>query len=221
MDIRELTIWRRTGYGKERAKKIRREGRIPAILYGGGVESLPISVNPKDVTKLLHAQAGGTVLLTLRFADGEGESRTAIIRDLQFDPVTEDLIHADLQQIRMDQAITVSVPIQTVGEAAGVKEQNGVLSTQLREVEVACLPNMIPNRIVVDVAPLRIHDVITVKDLKIPEGVRILGDPDRAVVTVAPPMVEEVVAPAAAAPTEPEVLTERKEKTEEEEKEKK
>ena len=117
----------------------------------------------------------------------------------------------------MDRAITVTVAIHPVGEAAGVKEQGGVLELILREIEVSCLPGLIPERIDADISALRIGDVLTIANLIPPEGVRLFGDPGQAVATVSPPMAEEVVAPAAAAatPAEPEVLTERKPKVEE------
>jgi large subunit ribosomal protein L25 len=142
----------------------------------------------------------------------------AIIRDLQFDPVTENLIHVDLQEVAMDRAIQVSVAIHHVGESIGVKDSAGILEMVLREVRVSCLPGNIPEYLEADVTNLNIHDVFTVKDLKVPEGVRVLNDPNQAVVTVAPPAAEEVAAVAAvpteATAAEPEVLTERKPKEE-------
>lgn len=219
MELKELTITRREGTGKGAAKRLRREGRVPAILYGGSAP-VAVTVDPRDVMKLLHGHEGSASLVRLRFDDargGEAEARTAIIRDLQFDPVSESLLHVDLQEVSMDRAITVTVAVHPVGEAAGVKEQSGILAMVLREVQVSCLPALIPDRIAADVSRLRIGDVLTIADLASPEGVRILNDPGRAVATVSPPMAEEVAAPAAvaAAPAEPEVLTERKPKAEE------
>jgi large subunit ribosomal protein L25 len=116
----------------------------------------------------------------------------------------------------MDEEITVEVPIHVVGEASGVKDQNGVLALLLRAVEVSCLPSLIPERIDIDVSALRIHDVATVADLQLPEGVRVTMPSTQPVATVAPPMAEEVVAAVAAPAAEPEVVTERKPKEEEE-----
>jgi large subunit ribosomal protein L25 len=209
MEIRELTVERRDTAGKGAAKRLRRQGRVPAILYGARTEPLPLSVAPKDLQRVLHARAGGSVLVSLRLP-GENEGRAAVVRDLQFDPVREVLMHVDLQAVRMDEEITVEVPIRVVGEAAGVKEQSGVLALLLRTVEVACLPTAIPDRIDVDVSPLRIHDVVTVGSLQLPPGIRVTLAPGQAVVTVSPPMAEEVAAPAAAPATEVEVLSERK-----------
>ncbi|MBI3458202.1 MAG: 50S ribosomal protein L25 [Candidatus Rokubacteria bacterium] len=207
MEIRELSVEPRETRGKGAAKRLRRQGRAPAILYGARSEPLPLSVSPKDIHRVLHA--GGSVLVNLRLP-GEAEVRAAVVRDLQFDPVDETLLHVDLQAVRMDEEITIEAPIHVVGEAAGVKEQSGILAVLLRTVEVACLPTLIPDRIDVDVSPLRIHDVITVADLRLPEGVRVITLPSQAIVTVSPPMAEEVAAPAAAPAAEPEVLTERK-----------
>jgi len=216
MAMQELTIKRREGTGKQVAKRLRREGVVPAVLYGG-VKPVAITVDPKAVLRIIHGHEGSTQLLNLSFESGDG-ARMAIIRDLQFDPVSERLLHVDLQEVTADRAITVRVAVHPVGEALGVKDQKGILNVVLHELDVACLPTIIPDRIDADVAALMIGDVLTVADLRAPEGVRILNDPGQAVVTVSPPMAEEVAAPAAAVaeavPAEPEVLTERKPKPE-------
>jgi large subunit ribosomal protein L25 len=212
MEQRELSIERRDGTGKLLAKRLRRSGRAPAILYGGAAP-LPITVDPRDVLRLIHGHEGSTQLLKLTFA-GDGGQRMAIIRDMQFDPVSERLMHVDLQEVAMDRAITVSVAVHTVGEPAGVKEQQGILGLVLHEVQVSCLPGTIPERIDADVSALMIGNVLTVSQLAVPAGVRVLNDPNQAVATVSPPRAEEVPAAVAAvaAPAEPEVLTERKPK---------
>ena len=219
MAMQELTIKRRDATGKEVAKRLRREGVVPAVLYDGR-KAETVTVDPKAVLRMIHGHEGTTQLLTLKF-DGEAGNgaRLAIIRELQFDPVTEQLLHVDLQEVSVDRAITVHVTVRPVGEAAGVREQKGILNLVLYELAVSCLPTAIPERIDADVSALMIGDVLKVADLRAPEGVRILNDPGQAVATVAPPMAEEVaavVAPTAAAVTEPEVLTERKPKEGEE-----
>jgi large subunit ribosomal protein L25 len=136
---------------------------------------------------------------------------------MQFDPVSDALLHVDLQEVSADRAITVRVAVHPVGEAIGVKDTKGILNLVMHEVEVSCLPTNIPERIDADVTSLAIGDVLTVADLRPPEGVRITNDPGQAVATVSPPMAEEVAAPVATAavtPAEPEVLTERKPKEE-------
>jgi large subunit ribosomal protein L25 len=214
MPTQELTITRRAGTGKQVAKRLRREGTVPAVLYGVAAPE-PITVDPKAVLRIIHGREGSTQLLTLSFAGGDG-ARMAIIRDLQFDPVSERLLHVDLQEVTADRAITVRVAVHPVGEALGVKDQKGILNLVLHELDVSCLPTAIPERIDADVTALMIGDVLTIADLHAPEGVRILNDPGQAVVTVAAPMAEEVAAPVApaAATAEPEVLTERKKEEE-------
>ena len=216
MEMRELIIRKREGMGKAYAKRVRRAGQVPAILYGGA-QPVNVTVAPRDIYRLVHGHEGSTQLLRVSFEDS-GESRMAIIRDLQYDPVSENLVHVDLQEVAMDRAIQVSVAIHHVGESIGVKDTSGILEMVLREVRVSCLPGNIPEFLEADVTNLNIHDVLTVKDLKVPDGVRVLNDPNQAVVTVAPPAAEEVAAvttaPTEVAAAEPEVLTERKPKEE-------
>jgi large subunit ribosomal protein L25 len=216
MEMRELTIRRRDGIGKGPARRLRRAGQVPATLYGGG-SPVNVAVAPKDVLRLIHGREGSTQLFRVTF-EGTTDAKMAIIRDMQFDPVSEDLIHVDLQEVAMDRAIQVTVAVHHVGEAIGVRDTQGILEMVLREVRVSTLPGNIPAFLEADVSNLAIHDVLTVKDLKVPEGVRILNDPNQAVVTVAPPAAEEVAAPTAVAAeavaAEPEVLTERKPKEE-------
>src|SRR6266542_2760235 len=210
MAMRELTIRKREGQGKGPARRLRRAGQVPAILYGGA-SPVNVTVDPLDIFRIIHGREGSTQLLKVTL-EGTPGTRMAIIRDMQLDPVSEDLVHVDLQEVAMDKAI------HHVGDAIGVRETFGILEMILREVQVSCLPSAIPEFLEVDVSNLAIGDVFTVKDLQAPPGVRILNDPNQAVVTVAPPAAEEVAAPVAAVaeavPAEPEVLTERKPKEE-------
>jgi large subunit ribosomal protein L25 len=214
MKQQELQIELRAQTGKGASKRLRREGKIPAILYGARAPEA-ITVDPRAVLRLIHGHEGSTQLLTLK-VDGDSGARMAIIRDMQFDPVSERLVHVDLQEVAMDRAITVTVAVHPVGEPAGVREQQGVLNLVLHELQVSCLPGALPERIDADVSALMIGDVLTVAELAIPAGVRILNDPGQAVATVSPPRVEEAPAAApvvAATAAEPEVLTERKRDT--------
>jgi large subunit ribosomal protein L25 len=215
MPLQELTIQRRQGTGKQIAKRLRRQGVVPAILYGGA-QPEPITVDPKAVLRTIVGHAGTTQLLTLKM-EGDGGSRLAIIRAMQFDPVSERLLHVDLQEVSADKPITVRAAVRPVGEAVGVRDTKGILNLVLHEVTVSCLPTAIPERIDADVSALAIGDVLTIADLTVPPGVRILNDPGQAVATVSPPMAEEAAAPAvvAAVTAEPEVLTERKKEGEE------
>ena len=209
MEMRELTIRKRESTGKGPARRLRAAGQVPATLYGGA-SPVNVAVTPKDVLRLIHGHEGSTQLFRVTF-EGTTDAKMAIIRDMQFDPVSESLLHVDLQEVAMDRAIQVTVAVHHVGEAIGVKDTQG-----LREVRVSCLPGNIPDHLEADITNLAIHDVLTVKDLKVPEGVRVLNDPNQAVVTVAPPAAEETVVAAAvtteATAAEPEVLTERKPK---------
>jgi large subunit ribosomal protein L25 len=225
MEIRELTVSPREGVGKSVARRLRRSGKTPGILYGGP-SPVNIAVDPREVFRIIHGHEGSTQLLRMTFA-GSTDSRMVILRDLQLDPVSEDLIHVDLQEVNMDKPIQVTVALRHVGEAIGVRETQGILEMVLREVQVSCLPGNIPEDIKADVSNLAIGNVLTVGELVVPEGVRVLTDKAQAVATVAPPAAEEVAAPVAAvvgevaaAPAEPEVLTERKPKEEPEAEEK-
>jgi large subunit ribosomal protein L25 len=219
MEIRELTVTPREGAGKSVARRLRRSGKTPGILYGGS-SPVNIAVDPREVFRLIHGHEGSTQLLRLTFA-GSTESRMVILRDIQLDPVSENLVHVDLQEVAMDKPIQVTVALHHVGDAVGVRETQGILEMVLREIQVSCLPANIPEDIKADVSNLAIGDVLTVGDLQVPEGVRVLTDKAQAVATVAPPAAEEAAAPVAvvagavaATPAEPEVLTERKPKEE-------
>jgi large subunit ribosomal protein L25 len=219
MEIRELTVMAREGVGKSVARRLRRSGKTPGILYGGP-SPVNIAVDPREVFRIIHGHEGSTQLLRVTFA-GSKDSRMVILRDLQLDPVSEDLVHVDLQEVNMDKPIQVTVALHHVGEPIGVRDTQGILEMVLREIQVSCLPANIPEDIKADVSNLAIGDVLTVGELVVPDGVRVLTDKAQAVATVAPPAAEEVAAPVAAvvgavaaAPAEPEVLTERKPKEE-------
>jgi large subunit ribosomal protein L25 len=213
MEMQELTIRRREGTGKQVAKRLRRAGQVPAILYGGARPE-SITVDPRTVLRMIHGHERSTQLLSLRMEGQDGDPRLAIIRELQFDPVSDHLLHVDLQEVSADRPITVTVAVRPVGEPVGVRDQKGILNLALHQLEVSCLPTMIPDRIDADVTALSIGDVLTVADLQVPEGVRVLNEPGQAVATVSPPMAEETPVAAPAAVAEPEVVTERKPKEE-------
>jgi large subunit ribosomal protein L25 len=213
----------RTDRGKNAARRLRRSGMVPAVVYGGKRDNLAVAVDPKALQKVLRSEAGRNTILKLDIA-GQGASN-AILKSWQIDPVRETFLHADFYRIAMDVAIRVTVPIHTVGEARGVKVDAGILELILRAIQVECLPGDIPERIDVDVSELGINQSLRVSDVKVPPKVRVLEAPDQVVVHVVA-VKEEVVptaeaaAPAAegeaAAPSsEPEVI--KKGKKEEEE----
>ena len=164
MEMRELTIRKRDGVGKGPAKRLRRAGQVPATLYGGA-GPVNVAVAPKDVLRLIHGHEGSTQLFRVTF-EGTTDAKMAIIRDMQFDPVSETLVHVDLQEVAMDRAIQVTVAVHHVGDAVGVRDTQGILEMVLREVRVSCLPGNIPDYLEADITNLAIHDVLTVKDLK-------------------------------------------------------
>src|SRR6185312_5317763 len=164
MQMQELTIKRREGTGKQIAKRLRREGVVPGIIYGGA-NNEPVSVDPRAVLRMIAGHEGTTRLLTLTFDGDGGGTRMAIIRAMQFDPVTDNLLHVDLQEVSADRPITVRVAVHPVGEAVGVRDTKGILNLVLHEVTVSCLPTAIPEQIDANVSELAIGDVLTIADL--------------------------------------------------------
>jgi large subunit ribosomal protein L25 len=205
--------------GKEYAKKLRKNGLIPAVVYGQKAASQPLEIEGKAFHALLREGLGENVLVTLVTEGQKNGERKVLIREIQRDPVKGYIVHVDFHEVSLTKKLSLQVPIHLVGAPEGVKE-GGILQHTLRELEVQCLPTAIPEKIEVDVSHLKIGDSIHVSDL-ITEGLEILSDPQSSVVSVVPPTVfkePEVAAPAAE--EEPEVIGEEKE-GEEEEKEKK
>ena len=213
----------RTNRGKNAARRLRRSGMVPAVVYGGKGDNVAVAVDPKALQKVLRSEAGRNAILKLDIA-GHGASN-AILKSWQVDPVKETFLHADFYRIAMDVAIRVTVPIHTVGEARGVKVDAGILELILRAIQVECLPGDIPERIDVDVTDLGINQSLRVSDVKVPSKVKVLEAPDQVVVHVVAVKEEVVPTAAAAAPAaegevaapaaEPEVI--KKGKKEEEE----
>lgn len=205
----------REDFGKNASRRMRREGRIPAVVYGGGGPSIPVVVDPKKISQILHSESGHNAIFTLEI-HGKAPARV-MIRDWQTDPTRGNLLHVDLVRIARDAKLKLQVPIHVTGEPVGVKLQNGVFEFILREVEVECLPDDIPEHFTVDVSGIELGKSLRVSDLAVDPKVKILTDPTRVVAHVVEMKVEEEVKPAAeeaVAPAEPEVI--RKGKAEEE-----
>jgi large subunit ribosomal protein L25 len=204
--------------GKEHAKKLRKKGIIPAVVYGAETAPLSLEVEAKSFHALLRSGVGENVIITLNIDDQKNGNRKVLIREVQRDPVWGNILHVDFQQITLTKKLTLNVPIHLVGTPIGVQQDGGILQHVLRELEIECLPTDIPEKIEVDVSNLRIGDSIHVGDIRL-EGVELLSDPQGSIVSVVPPTVfkEPEVAPAAVA-EEPEVITEKKEEEEKEEK---
>ena len=209
----------RTPGTKNDARRVRRDGKVPGVVYGAGKRALAVSVDPRQVARILHSETGHNTVFDLAI---DGERTKAMIVDWQYEPIKGALLHIDLKRIAMDQKLRVSVPIELVGEAAGVKQQGGILEQIVREVEIECLPGDIPNDIELNVADLVFGVVLRVSDLPKSDKIRIVSDPDQPVAHIISikeeevPTAEAVAGEAAAAPAEPEVIKKGKQETEEE-----
>jgi large subunit ribosomal protein L25 len=181
--------------GKNAARRLRRAGLVPGIVYGGKGDNVAVSVDPKSLQKVLRSEAGRNAILKLDIA-GQGAAN-AILKSWQVDPIKENFLHADFYRIAMDVAIRVTVPVAVRGEARGVKVDGGVLELVLREIEVECLPGDIPERIEVDVSDLGLNQSVRISALPVPQKVKVLESPDHVVVHVV--SVKEEAAPTAAA----------------------
>ena len=209
----------RTPGTKNDARRVRRAGKIPAVVYGAGKSAVPVAVDPRQVSRILHSETGHNSVFDLAL---DGERTKAMIVDWQYEPIKGSLLHIDVKRIAMDQKLRVNVPIELIGEPARVKQQGGLLEQIVREVEVECLPADIPNVIELNVAELVFGVVLRVADLPKNDKVRFLTDADQPVAHIisikeevaATP--ETVAAEAAAAPAEPEVIKKGKQETEEE-----
>jgi large subunit ribosomal protein L25 len=204
---------------KNHARRVRREGKIPAVVYGAGKEAMPISVDPRHVLRILRSDTGHNSIFDLAL---NGENAKAMIVDWQYEPIKGHLLHIDLKRIAMDKALRVSVPIILQGVPAGVKTEGGILEQILREVEIECLPGDIPSHIDVDVSELTFGKILRVEDLPHNEKLKFLSDANQPVAHVTSVKEEVVATPeavaaeAGATPAEPEVIKKGKAESEEE-----
>jgi len=210
-----------TSRGKNEARRLRARGRVPGVLYGAKKETVAVSLDPKQISRILQSATGHNTSFDLAV---DGEKARVMIVDWQYDPMYGALLHIDLKRIAMDEKIKVKVPIHLVGEAEGVKQQGGILDQVLREVEVECLPGDIPSHIDADVTQLVFGTVLRVSDLDHGGKLKFLTDAGQTVAHITS-VKEEEVAPtpeavaeaAAAAPAEPEVIKKGKQEVAEEE----
>ena len=203
-----LNVTIRDEKGKGCARSLRRGGRIPAVLYSKG-GSTPISLEPSRVRKLLMLGHAESTLIDLKIDGAVNKAdRIAVLRDYQTDPLTGELLHADFFEVSMDEKIKVTVPVELTAETpAGVKE-GGILQFVLRELEIECLPLLIPDNIVVDASKLNMGESIHIRDISVPEGIRIIIDPDQAVLTIASPVSEKKLEELLTTPTAGEAVKE-------------
>jgi len=212
----------RNVFGKNASRRIRQEGMIPAILYSTDTASIPLTLNKKDVFAILKAETGENTIFKISF---NSETRNTMIKELQRDPVTDEILHADLIQIEMDNIISVSVPIVLVGEAVGVKAEGGFVDFVTREVEIECLPKNIPEKLEIDISSLHLHQSLKIEDLSSLGEITLVSDPNTVVVLIHAPTKEELeveeIEEEIIAEEEPEVIKKEKPEEEEEEKEEK
>ncbi len=209
---------RQTG-GKNDARRLRKTGMIPGALYGAGKDSLPVTVDPKQMTRILHSESGHNTIFDLAV---NGGSEKVMIVDWQYEPLKGKLLHVDLKRIAMDKTLRVSVPVVLKGVPEGVRTAGGILEQVLREVDIECLPADIPSAISVDVTDMAFGQNLRVSDLPHGDKLKFLSDADKliahviAVKEVVEPTPEAAAAEVAAAPAEPEVIKKGKQETEEE-----
>jgi len=216
-DINILEAQKREAGNKNAARRVRVEGKIPAIVYGAGMDSTSVAVDSRQVLRILKSESGHNTIFDLAL---DNDRVKAMIVDWQFEPIKGQLLHVDLLRIAMDQKLTVTVPVVLKGEAEGVKQQGGILEQLLREVEIECLPADIPKAIEVDVSHLVFGVEVRVKDLAHSDKLKFLTDENQMIAHIT--SVKEEVAPApevvaeaaAATPAEPEVIKKGKQEVE-------
>ncbi|MCX7895175.1 MAG: 50S ribosomal protein L25/general stress protein Ctc [Thermoanaerobaculum sp.] len=210
-----IEVERRERFGKGANRKLRAQGLIPAVVYGGGKEPVPVVVDRKAVTELLHQEKGKNTLFLLRMK-GTKQERHAMLKDFQVDPITQQYLHLDFIRVIKGQQVKVEVPVELVGESVGVKA-GGFLDFTGRSLHLECPADAIPDKITVDISRLHVGQHIAAGDLKLPSGVKLLDDPHKILVTIegrAVAVEEEVPVAAAEEMAEPEVI--RRGKVEEE-----
>jgi large subunit ribosomal protein L25 len=205
--------------GKNKVNTLRRDGFIPAVIYGKGMQSLNIKISRSEFLRFIHEHRIETTVFNLVIKDSDKKTKeyTCMIKEIQYHPLTSEVIHIDFNHISLTKLIKVKVPIVAKGEPVGVKQEGGILERLLWEIEVECLPTDIPSQIEVDVSNLKINDSILVKDIgSLGKEIRILADPEIPVFTVTAAVKEEVaVETAGEEKLEPEVIKEKKETAEE------
>lgn len=183
-----LQVSKRDVVGKQ-VKTLRREGLLPAIVYGRGISSIPISINSREANKILSAITSSNLVVI----DIDGDKHTTLVREKQRDPVTGEVLHIDFYEVSMTEKLRTNVGLEFQGDSPAVKELMGVLVTVMESLEVECLPQDLPNRIVADLSTLEeIGDSLYVRDISLPPNIELISDIDGLVVVISPPAVEEI-----------------------------
>jgi large subunit ribosomal protein L25 len=209
-------------FGKNASRRLRKEGRVPANLYGTKAENVSLILDKKDIFEILRSEAGENTIFKISY---DSKTQDVMIKEVQTNPANDELLHVDLILIAMDKEIRVTVPFVLTGEAIGVKTEGGFVDFVTREVELECLPKAIPEHIEVDISDLHLHQSIKVEEISLPEGAKWVSDPETVIAMIHAQAKEEVVVEeeeleeeVISEEEEPEVI--KKEKAEEEEEKK-
>lgn len=194
MELFDLKVTKRDTFGKGPARALRRQDLIPAVLYGPGRESIPLTVSPIDLDKIYKESGTEHVVLNLIIENGGTDNITAMVKEVQATSVTDQYLHVDFYEISLDQEVTVSVPVEVTGKSKGI-ERGGLLQIVRHELEISCLPTDMPDKIEVDITDLDIGDSIHIEDIEMEDKIRLLADPGHTVLTVVAPTVEEEEVP--------------------------
>ena len=205
-------------FGKNASRRLRREGKVPANLYGITAENVSLILDKKDIFEILRSEAGENTIFKISY---DSKTKDVMIKEVQTNPADDELLHVDLILIAMDKEIRVTVPFVLIGEAVGVKAEGGFVDFVTREVELECLPRAIPEHIEVDISGLHLHQSIKIEDISLPEGAKWISDLDTVIAMIHAQAKEEVIVEeeelgeeVIAEEEEPEVI--KKEKPEEE-----
>jgi large subunit ribosomal protein L25 len=207
----KLTAQRRTQVGRNAIKKIKADGMVPGVIYGSTQEPVNLQISGRELLNVLSRASGENILVELEILDGsEKQNALAMIQEIQHNPLQREIVHVDFHAVSANETVSAEVPIETVGEAVGVKVHGGLLEHILRYLEVECLPGDLPQVIEVDVTNLDVGQSLHVRELKLPSGVEAVTDAEQTVVAVVEARVEEEVVEPLVTPTAPEVITAKK-----------
>ncbi len=207
----KLSAQIRTSVGRSAVNKIKAQGLVPAVIYGGNDPAISLSLNKREISTLLSHATSEHFLVDLEITDGATKnSRLALIQEVQHHPLRRDVLHVDFHAVRSDEMLHAEIPVEPFGEPDGVKNFGGILEINIHSLEVVCLPKDLPEIIRIDVSALSIGDAVHVKDIVLPAGVTASADGDLSVVRVAAPKVEVEPVASAAAAAGPEVIKEKK-----------
>jgi large subunit ribosomal protein L25 len=181
---------KRDVFGKNASRRLRRSGMIPVILYGAKDDNVPLILKKKEIFEILKAETGENTVFEVSY---NSEKRNAMIKELQINPVTDEILHVDLIQIAMDKVVRVSVPVVTVGEAVGVKTEGGFVDFITREIEIECLPKDIPEHVEIDISELHLRQSFKVGEVVVPDEITLISDPESLLVHIEVPTKEEEI----------------------------